>query len=208
MSLFSRSLSRWTRSCFTVPIRCYGIRQESKIWRQKPNKKPRLSIILTQDVHKLGVKGQIVKVKHGYGRNHLLPKGMAVYSTQDNIKELDAFEVTKGVSSDNEVEYIANLLNGEVLTVHHDPDSKSAVFEQHISCAFKRNFGIHVPLDCIELGEPIVDFDEPKKHSITIRLDKSSQVSMPVIVELLPSKKRKQMQQEQHTRNEPNTVTD
>lgn len=195
LSLFSRSLNRWRRSCFTVSIRYYGIRQESKLWRQKPNKKPRLAIILMQDVHNLGVKGQIVKVKHGYGRNHLLPKGMAVYSTPDNIKELNAFEVTKGVSPENEVEYITNLLSGKVLTVHHNPDSKSAVFEQHISRAFKRNFGLHVPLVCIELDEPIVDFDKPEKHSVTIKLDESSQVSMPVTVELLPSKKRRRKQQ-------------
>ena len=172
--------------------RFYGTRQESKLWRQKPNRKPRLSIILTQDVHKLGVKRQIVKVKHGYGRNHLLPQGMAVYSTPDNIKKLDAFEVEAGNSSLNEAEYLANFLSDKVLIVHHDPDSKSAIFEQHISRAFKKEFGVHVPLDCIELAEPIVDFGEPLKHSVTIRLTETHVVSVPVTVQLTQAKKRRE----------------
>lgn len=198
-SVLSRSLRKWTRPCFTCTNRCYGTRQESKIWRQRPNKKPRLDIILTQDVHKLGVKRQIVKVKHGYGRNHLLPQGKAVYATPDNVKELNTFEVAKGVSTHNEIEYILNYISGKVLTVQHDPDSKSAIFEQHISRAFKRNFGIHLPLDCIELDEPIVDFDKPEKYSVTVRLDDSTLVTMPVTVELIQSKKRRQKQEKQRT---------
>lgn len=207
---FFRSLNGWERYCLAFACRYYGTRQESRLWRQRPNKRPRLDIILTQDVHKLGLKRQIVKVKCGYGRNHLLPQGMAVYATQDNIKKLNAFEVKKGTSSRNEVEYLADFLSGRVLTVHHDPDSKSAVFEQHISRAFKQNFGIHMPLDCIELDEPIVDFEEPEKSSVTVRLDESTLVTMPVTVELKLSKKRnrKQLPQEkwkQIPSKEPNT---
>ena len=161
------------------------------MWRQKPNKKPRLSIILKEDVQNLGVKRQIVKVKHGYGRNHLLPQGMAVYATPDNITKLDAFEVEEGSSSLNEVEYLANFLSDKVLTVHHDPDIKLAIFEQGISRAFRKNFQIHVPLDCIELDKPIVDFGE---HSVTVRLDETTTVSIPVMVELVESKKSQMKQ--------------
>ena len=206
-SLLTRSLNRWKRFSFTYVNRYYGTRQESKIWRQKPNKKPRLSIILTQDVHKLGVKRQIVNVKHGYGRNHLLPQGMAVYATPDNIKKLDTFEVTAGSSSLNEVEYLSNFLSDKVLIVHHDPDSQSAIFEQHISRAFMRNFGIHVPLDCIELDKPVVDFDEPEKHSVTIRLDETTLVSIPVIVELIQSKKKRRQMEKEKSETEPNAVS-
>ena len=194
--LFYRYLSSWNRSCFTFTSRCYGTRQESRLWQQKPNRKPRLGIILTQDVHKLGVKRQIVKVKHGYGRNHLLPKGMAVYATPDNIEKLNAFEVTKGVSSQNEAEFLADSLSGKVLTVYHDPDSKSAIYEQHISRAFKQNFGVHVPLDCIELDDPIVDFDEPEKSSVTVRLDENTLVTLPVAVELKLSKRKRKLQRQ------------
>ena len=43
-----------------------------------------MEVILLQDVDKLGTRGQLVKVAEGYGRNHLLPKKMAVKATPAN----------------------------------------------------------------------------------------------------------------------------
>lgn len=47
-----------------------------------------MEVILTQDVKKLGEKDDVVTVKPGYGRNFLLPKGMAVLATESNKKVL------------------------------------------------------------------------------------------------------------------------
>jgi large subunit ribosomal protein L9 len=149
------------------------------MWQQRPNKKPRLSIILTEDVHNLGVKGQIVKVRHGYGRNYLLPQGFAEYATPYNIKKYDAFEVKPGSSFKGEPEDLPSFLSDKVLTVYHDPNSKLAVFEQDIARAFRQSFQIYVPLDSIELDEPIVNYDE---HSVLVRLDENTTVRMPVVV--------------------------
>ncbi len=40
-----------------------------------------MDIILLQDVHKLGQKDDLVHVKDGYGRNYLIPRGIAVAAT-------------------------------------------------------------------------------------------------------------------------------
>ena len=37
-----------------------------------------MQVILKQDVNNLGKSGEVVKVKPGYGRNYLLPRGLAV----------------------------------------------------------------------------------------------------------------------------------
>ncbi|MCB0820464.1 MAG: 50S ribosomal protein L9 [Bacteroidetes bacterium] len=47
-----------------------------------------MEIILTQDVANLGNKDEIVKVRNGYGRNFLIPQGMAVLATDSNKKVL------------------------------------------------------------------------------------------------------------------------
>lgn len=47
-----------------------------------------MEIILTQDVANLGNKDEIVKVRNGYGRNFLIPQGMAVLATDSNRKVL------------------------------------------------------------------------------------------------------------------------
>ncbi len=47
-----------------------------------------MEIILKQDVAKLGYKDDIVKVKDGYGRNYLIPNGMAIVATESAKKVL------------------------------------------------------------------------------------------------------------------------
>lgn len=47
-----------------------------------------MEIILKQDVEKLGFKDDIVTVKPGYGRNYLIPQGLAVLATPSAKKVL------------------------------------------------------------------------------------------------------------------------
>lgn len=48
-----------------------------------------MKIILKQDVQNLGEAGQVVKVKDGFGRNFLIPKGMAVIATPGAIRAVE-----------------------------------------------------------------------------------------------------------------------
>jgi large subunit ribosomal protein L9 len=48
-----------------------------------------MELILKEDVKNLGFKNDVVKVKHGYGRNYLIPEGMAVLATPSNIKVMN-----------------------------------------------------------------------------------------------------------------------
>lgn len=47
-----------------------------------------MKVILTQDVKSLGKKGDVVQVAEGYGRNYLLPKGLAMEASPANMKNL------------------------------------------------------------------------------------------------------------------------
>jgi large subunit ribosomal protein L9 len=47
-----------------------------------------MEVILLQDVAKLGKRNELVKVKPGFGRNYLLPKGFAVIATDSARKEM------------------------------------------------------------------------------------------------------------------------
>jgi large subunit ribosomal protein L9 len=48
-----------------------------------------MQIILTKDVDNLGRAGELVRVKPGYGRNYLLPRGLALLATKANLKQLE-----------------------------------------------------------------------------------------------------------------------
>jgi large subunit ribosomal protein L9 len=49
-----------------------------------------MQVILTTEVLGLGDPGEIVTVKNGYGRNYLVPRGLAIEATKKNIKEVEA----------------------------------------------------------------------------------------------------------------------
>lgn len=47
-----------------------------------------MEVILKQDIKNLGYKDDVVRVKDGYGRNYLIPKGYAVIANESNRKIL------------------------------------------------------------------------------------------------------------------------
>lgn len=47
-----------------------------------------MEVILREDVQNLGAAGEVVKVKDGYARNYLLPKGLAYPATEANKKKI------------------------------------------------------------------------------------------------------------------------
>ncbi len=48
-----------------------------------------MKVILAKDIERLGAAGEVVKVKDGYARNYLIPKGFALIANEKNIKELE-----------------------------------------------------------------------------------------------------------------------
>jgi large subunit ribosomal protein L9 len=52
-----------------------------------------MKVLLLKDVYKLGRAGDVKKVADGYGRNFLIPKGLAVLATQGAIKQAEGIRV-------------------------------------------------------------------------------------------------------------------
>jgi large subunit ribosomal protein L9 len=55
-----------------------------------------MEVILREDVTDLGKAGQVVKVKDGYGRNFLLPRGLAYAATPGNKRRVEAEALRRG----------------------------------------------------------------------------------------------------------------
>eukprot|EP01119_Soliformovum_irregulare_P002240 TRINITY_DN12524_c0_g1_i1.p2 TRINITY_DN12524_c0_g1~~TRINITY_DN12524_c0_g1_i1.p2 ORF type:complete len:181 (-),score=34.07 TRINITY_DN12524_c0_g1_i1:46-588(-) len=58
------------RRCIQIPSRSYAFSP--------------IQVLLTEDMGRTGLKGEVVPVKKGYARNKLLPRGLAVYPTPEN----------------------------------------------------------------------------------------------------------------------------
>lgn len=53
-----------------------------------------MNVLLLEDVYKLGRAGQVKKVANGYGRNHLIPQGLAVPATKASMLQAERIAAT------------------------------------------------------------------------------------------------------------------
>lgn len=51
--------------------------------------KRNVNVVLKQDVSTLGLSGDVVKVRPGYARNFLIPRGLAVIASRANVKQIE-----------------------------------------------------------------------------------------------------------------------
>jgi large subunit ribosomal protein L9 len=61
-----------------------------------------MEVILLQDVEKIGKSGDTLKVKDGFARNFLLPKGLAFKATGDGLRRIEEIKKHKAKILDNE----------------------------------------------------------------------------------------------------------
>ncbi len=77
-----------------------------------------MKVLLTKDVYKLGRAGDIKKVADGYGRNYLLPQGLAVIATAGAIKQSEKIraqaEITRA-QMNSELKDLAAQISGLIL---------------------------------------------------------------------------------------------
>jgi large subunit ribosomal protein L9 len=79
-----------------------------------------MEVILLERVAKLGQMGDVVRVKDGFARNYLLPKGKALRSTKENRSRFESMKLeleTRNLEQRSEAEKIAQKLDGQSFTV-------------------------------------------------------------------------------------------
>ena len=79
-----------------------------------------MKVILTQDVKKLGAKGEIVEVQEGYGRNFLLPRKLAVPATAQTLnvaKQQAGSKARKEAQATDEAKLMAAQLEKVEVTI-------------------------------------------------------------------------------------------
>lgn len=78
-----------------------------------------MKVMLLKDVYKLGRAGDVKKVADGYGRNYLIPQGLAVLATPDALKMTERIRVSADKQRqelNKELGGVAQQINGMVLT--------------------------------------------------------------------------------------------
>lgn len=125
-----------------------------------------MKVLLIKDVYKLGRAGDIKKVADGYGRNYLIPQGLAIPATQGSIKIAES--IGKKASErrailNNELKSVADVLSSLTIdfAVKAGETGKlyGSVSSQMIADKIKELKGIEVDRHQIVL-EPIRNIGE------------------------------------------------
>ena len=145
-----------------------------------------MEVILREDIDKLGIRGQVVKVAAGYARNFLLPKRLAVAATESNQKIVEQerqAHLRKEAKLASEAQDLAKLVTGTVLTISAKAGENDQLFgsvtAKDVAEALEaQNFTIDRRK--IQLDDPIRTLGE---HKVTIRLhrDVSTEVTVNVV---------------------------
>lgn len=116
-----------------------------------------IEVLLREDVIKLGRRGDVVKVNTGYGRNFLIPKGLATTVSDANKKQLEQEQKkydAREAKRSEEVGKLAAALSGHSVTIEARANEEGHLFGsvnyEMIQQAFKAD-GFDLPLSQIEL---------------------------------------------------------
>src|SRR5438105_1039671 len=121
-----------------------------------------MEVILSQDVDKIGLRGEVVNVARGYARNFLLPRRLAEVATPAKVAELEKRETQRARHEARSVEQgreIAELLEKTVLRFEVKAGPTGALFGSvtptDIADELWRTRKVRVDRRKIELPEPI-----------------------------------------------------
>jgi large subunit ribosomal protein L9 len=146
-----------------------------------------MDVILKKNIDTLGEEGDVVKVKAGFGRNYLLPRGSAIQANASNLaileKERAAIEARKSTIK-TEAEGIAKKINGTTIVIEQRAGEEDKLFGSVTSgdIADKlASLGIEVDRKKIQLDEPIKTLGE-----FMIKVKAGFQVTAEVKVQVTP----------------------
>ena len=121
-----------------------------------------MEIILLQDIENLGGKHELVTVKSGYGRNYLIPQGMAIIANKTNMAKLNHLRKQDELRESKKVgEYqeMANKIQTEVLKIGAKAGTGGKIFGSvtniQIAQAIKDALGLEVDRKKITIQEEV-----------------------------------------------------
>ncbi|MCW1967995.1 MAG: 50S ribosomal protein L9 [Anaerolineae bacterium] len=147
-----------------------------------------MKVLLTQDVYKLGHAGEVKTIADGYGRNYLIPQGMAVLATAGALKRADALKskaVLKRAAESAEVEAMAQVIGSKTYYFNAKTGEKGKLYGSitaaQIAEKISAALGAEFDKRKVELREPI---REVGTHQVTVRL--SAEVTPKIAVVVAP----------------------
>ncbi|MBK7344301.1 MAG: 50S ribosomal protein L9 [Saprospiraceae bacterium] len=121
-----------------------------------------MEIILLKDVDNVGDKHTIVKVKDGFGRNYLIPQGLALVANSTNRRKLNEIIRLDDLVESKRLDVyqeMANTLSGATLRIGAKAGTSGKIFgsvnNSQLAAAIKDQFGVEIERRKIEIPEEV-----------------------------------------------------
>ena len=146
-----------------------------------------MKLILTQEVTGLGAPGDVVEVKDGYGRNYLVPRGLAVAWTKGAEKQIASIRNARRareVKTLDEAQQIRASLEGRTVKLPARAGATGRLFgaitPSDVAQAVQAAGGTQVDRRKVELAQPIKSLGD---YTVLIRLhpDVQAKVKLQVV---------------------------
>ena len=149
-----------------------------------------MKLILTAEVEHLGIAGDSVEVKDGYGRNYLLPRGLAIAASRgaerqaEEIRRAREIKEVRGVEHANELKTALEGLGAVTLPVRAASSGGKlfgSVTPTSVVTAIKKAGGPNLDKRTVSL--PKAHIKAVGTHPVTVRLhpDVNATVSLNVV---------------------------
>jgi len=144
-----------------------------------------MKVMLLKDVFKLGRAGEVKKVADGYGRNYLLPQGLAVLATPGALKQADRIQehgTKERARLNQELGSVAEELNGLTLNFPVKAGETGRLYGSvtisMIAEEIEKSTGVKVELRQID-SQPIKMLGV---HSVSVRLTMDTVPEVKVVI--------------------------
>ena len=148
-----------------------------------------MKLILTAEVTGLGTSGDTVEVKGGYGRNYLLPRGLAIKASRGAEKQIESLRrarAAREVATLDDAKTLAGRLSGLTVTVPARAGAGGRLFGRvttaDVVAAVTAAGGPELDRRRIELPSSIKTTGQ---HTVTVRVH--PEVSTQLTIEVVPS---------------------
>jgi len=148
-----------------------------------------MRVILLEDVPRVGKAGEVKDVADGYGRNFLIPKGLAEFASPAGLKRAEAHrkaDERHQVALNEQMSGLANTLEGLVVTIKAKAGEQERLYgsvtSTDIAAELQRLIGQEIDKRKVELEEPIHNLGE---YNVPVKLsrDLSPQIKVVVVAE-------------------------
>ncbi len=144
-----------------------------------------MELLLREDVENLGARGELVKVKAGFGRNYLLPQGLAIQATPANIKQIEMQRrslLKKAAVERDTATGQADLLSGVTLEFVRKVGDHGLLYGSVTSMDIAEQLagrGYEIERKRIQLRDPIKETGE---YEVPIKLHRDVTANLKVVV--------------------------